>query len=187
MRKLSVFESVSIDGYFCDDENDMSWAHRGPDPEFDGFVGENAGSGGTLLFGRVTYDLMKAYWPTPQALKDDRTVAEGMNDASKIVFSRSLREATWKNTKVVNSDPASAVRELKQGSGGDLVVLGSGSIVSLLTRARLVDQYQLVVVPIIVGKGRTLFEGVKDRPNLKLKKSRPFKNGNVVLWYEFAK
>jgi len=187
MRKLSVFESISTDGFFCDEKNDMSWAHRGPDAEFDGFTAENAGGGGTLLFGRVTYELMKSYWPTPKAQQDQAAVAEGMNNLEKIVFSRTLEDPGWKNARIVNGDPAGAVRELKQGSGSDLVLMGSGSIVSQLTQARLVDSYQFVVVPIILGKGRTLFEGVKDRLNLKLTKSRPFKNGNVVVWYEPAK
>jgi len=187
MRKLSVFESISTDGYFCDAKNDMSWAHRGPDPEFDGFTAENAGGEATLLFGRVTYELMKSYWPTAQAQQKESDVAKGMNKLEKIVFSRTLKEPGWQNVKVVSGDPAGVVRELKQGAGPDLVLMGSGSIVSQLTQARLVDLYQFVVVPIVLGKGRTVFEGVRDRLNLKLTRSRPFNNGNVVLWYEPAK
>lgn len=187
MRKLSVFESISADGYFCDDKNDMSWAHRGPDPEFDAFTAENAGGEATLLFGRVTYEMMKSYWPTPQAQKENGAVAEGMNKLEKIVFSRTLKEPGWSNAKVIAGDPAPVVRELKQGIGPDLLIMGSGSIVSQLSQARLVDSYQFVVVPIVLGKGRTVFDGVKDRLNLKLTKSRPFKNGNVVLWYDLAK
>jgi dihydrofolate reductase len=187
MRNLMVFNSISIDGYFCDEKNDMSWAHRGGDPEFDAFSAQNASGDGMLLFGRVTYEMMSSFWPTPQAQKQYPEVARGMNEMPKVVFSRTLKEASWKNTRVVSGDIIGAVREMKQQPGPNLVVLGSGTIVSQLAQARLVDQYQLVVVPIVLGKGRTLFEGVKEKQNLKLKTSRPFKNGNVVLDYEWGK
>ena len=187
MRKVSVFESISADGFFCDRKNDISWAHRGPDPEFDRFTAENAGGEATALFGRVTYEMMKSYWPTPQAREQAGEVAEGMNRMEKIVFSRTLKEPGWQNVRVIAGDPVAAVRELKQGRGPDLLVMGSGSIVSQLTQARLVDDLQLVVVPVVLGQGRTLFEGVKDRLELELTRSRTFKNGNVVLWYESAR
>ncbi|HXU80759.1 MAG TPA: dihydrofolate reductase family protein [Polyangia bacterium] len=183
MRTLTVFNSVSIDGYFTDDKGDMSWAHRS-DPEWMAFSSENAGGGGELLFGRVTYELMRSHWPTAQAAKDAPKVAEGMNRLPKVVFSRTLEKADWQNTRVVKGDLVAAVRRLKEEEGPPLVLMGSGTIVSQLTRARLVDEYQVVLVPIVVGRGRTMFEGIEGKVNLKLKKSRPFKNGNVVLWYE---
>jgi dihydrofolate reductase len=101
---------------------------------------------------------------------------------TKIVFSRSMKKAEWSNTKVMKGDLADEVRKLKKGDQ-DMVILGSGTIVSQLTQARLIDEYQLVVNPIILGKGRTMFEGVKDRVDLKRTNTRNFKNGNVVLSY----
>jgi dihydrofolate reductase len=185
MRKLTVFNSVSLDGYFTDKNGDMSFAHRS-DPEFAAFTSENAGGQAVLLFGRVTYDMMKSYWPTPQAAKDAPDVAAAMNDLPKVVFSNSLDEADWKNTKVVKGDIAAEVRKMKQETGPDLLLMGSGTIVSQLTNARLVDEYQVVVVPVVLGAGRTMFEGVKDRADLRATKTRLFKNGNVVIWYEAA-
>lgn len=135
-----------------------------------------------MLLGRITYDQMAGFWPTPQAMEMMPEVAKAMNDMTKIVFSRSMKKAEWSNTKLMKGDLAAEVRKLKKGDQ-DMVVLGSGTIVSQLTQARLVDEYQLVVNPIILGKGRTMFEGVKARVDLKPTNTRNFKNGNVVLTY----
>jgi dihydrofolate reductase len=183
VRKLIVFNNVSLDGYFADDRGDMSWAHQ-RDAEWGAFVSENASGGGELVFGRVTYDLMAGYWPTAAALEGNPVVAEHMNNLPKIVFSRTLDRASWKNTKLIKGDIASAMKELKQEPGPDMVIMGSGSIVSQLTDARLIDEYQVVLCPIALGSGRTMFQGVKEELNLTLKKTRTFGNGNVVLWYE---
>jgi dihydrofolate reductase len=185
VARLGVFNSVSLDGYFTDDKNDMSWAHQDPnDAEWNEFVSGNASGGGALLLGRVTYDMMAGFWPTSQAKEMMPEVAEGMNRMKKFVASHTLKSLSWANTTVVKGDLASEVRKLKKESGQDMVILGSGTIVSQLTQAHLIDEYQMVVVPIVLGKGRTMFEGVKDRPTLKQTKSRTFKNGNVVLTYE---
>jgi dihydrofolate reductase len=188
MRKLIVFENVSLDGYFTDASNDMSWAHRksADDPEWKAFTGENASGESQLLFGRKTYEMMVKYWPTPEAKKNDPKVAGGMNTLPKIVFSRTLTSVSWANTKVVKSDPAAEVRKLKNETGPVLVILGSGSIVAQLAAAGLVDEYQMVVTPVALGKGRTLFEGLPKNMDLKLTHSRVFKNGNVLLNYEAA-
>jgi len=183
MRKLIVFNSVTVDGYFTDSKGDMSWAHQ-DDAEWNEFVEENSSGGGTLIFGRVTYEMMKSFWPTPQALEHFPVVAKKMNEASKIVFSRTLDEASWNNTKLVKGDLAEATRKLKQESGEDMVILGSGSIVSQLAQAGLIDEYQIVLSPIVLGAGRTMFAGLKERLNLKLTKTRTFKNGSVFLCYE---
>ena len=111
-------------------------------------------------------------------------VAEGMNKLPKIVFSRTLKTASWQNTTLVNGDPVAHVRKLKSEPGPGIAILGSGSIVSQLAGAGLIDEYQIVVNPIVLGKGRTLFEGVQEKIGLKLVKSRAFGNGNVVLYYE---
>jgi dihydrofolate reductase len=183
MRKLAVFNQVSLDGYIADARGDMSWAHKN-DPEWNAFAAENAGGDGVLLFGRVTYDLMASYWPTPAALENMRAVAEGMNRMQKVVFSRTLKAASWQNTTLVKGDIAAAVRKMKREPGPGMVILGSGSIVSQLTQAGLIDEYQMVVNPVVLGQGKTMFEGIKERVTLRLTKTRAFGNGNVVLWYE---
>jgi len=185
MRKLIVFNMVSLDGFFVDSKGDMSWAHK-HDAEWNAFVGGNASGSGVLVFGRITYELMGSYWPTPMALQNSPVVAKGMNDMPKIVFSRTLGKASWSNTKLVKGDLATEVRKLKEQPGPDMVILGSGSIVSQLAQQNLIDEYQLAVSPIVLGKGRTLFEGLKEKLNLKLTTSRTFGNGTVFACYQPA-
>jgi dihydrofolate reductase len=183
MPKLVVYNSMSLDGYFTDANGDMSWAHK-QDPEWQAFVAENARGGGQLLFGRITYDLMASFWPTPHAAQSNPVIAERMNSLKKYVFSTTMDQASWSNTTLFKGDLGSEVRKLKQAPGPDIVIMGSGSLVAQLADAGLIDQYQIVLNPLVVGSGRTLFEGVKRKLPLKLAKSRAFGNGNVVLFYE---
>ncbi len=183
MRKLLVFNHVTLDGYFVDKNGEMSWAHKN-DPEWNAFVAENAGGGGQLIFGRVTYDLMASFWPTPFAIENMPEVAAGMNSMPKVVFSRTMDQALWNNTKLVKGDLAAEIRKLKQEPGEGMVILGSGSIVAQLAPEGLIDEYQIVVNPVVLGAGKTMFEGVKEKLNLKLTRTRAFGNGNVLLCYE---
>lgn len=180
MRKLRVFESISVDGYFTDATGDHSWAHVGRgDSEFAAWVGKNAGSGGELLFGRKTYEIMAGFWPTSLAAEQMPEVAKGMNAARKYLASRTIKP-TWSNTRLLKGDLVKAVRDLKASDGPPLVVLGSGSIAAQLGQAGLVDEYQFVVIPIALGNGRTVFaEGQK----LRLVDQRAFRGGNVVVTY----
>jgi dihydrofolate reductase len=185
VRKLVVFNHVTLDGYFTDRNGDMSWAHRGnDDAEYQAFVAENARGGGQLLFGRITYGLMAGYWPTPNAIQNDPVVAEGMNRMPKVVFSRTLDKASWNNTKLVKGDIASEVRKMKKEPGQGMAILGSGSIVSQLAPQGLIDEYQVVVNPVVLGEGRTMFDGIHEKLNLKLTKTQTFRNGKVFLCYE---
>jgi dihydrofolate reductase len=185
MPKLVTYNMVSLDGYFTDANGDMSWAHK-KDPEWQAFVSENASGGGQLLFGRVTYDLMASFWPTPIAAQSNPIVVERMNSLPKIVFSRTLDQASWNNTTLVKGDLTTEVRKLKREPGPNMTIMGSGSIVAQLADAGLIDEYQIVVSPLVLGSGRTLFEGVKRKLPMKFTKSRAFGNGNVVLCYEPA-
>jgi dihydrofolate reductase len=184
MRKLSMFSSISLDGYFTDQNNDMSFAKaRMDDPEWNEFVGGNASGNGVLLFGRVTYEMMASFWPSPQAAQMMPVVAKGMNRSEKVVFSKTLSKADWNNTTLIKGNLADEVRKLKQQTGNGMVILGSGQIVAQLTQEGLIDEYQIVITPIVIGRGRTLFEGVQRHVGLKLVKSRVFKNGCVFLTY----
>src|SRR5690242_16006671 len=128
MRKLRVFESISIDGYFCDAAGDMSWAHAGQgDLEFADWVSANASGGGDLLLGRKTYQMMEAFWPTPVAAQQMPRVAAGMNAAKKYVVSRTL-EPSWQNSELLRGDLREAVRALKASRGPGIALLGSGSV-----------------------------------------------------------
>ena len=187
MRKLSVFNQVSLDGYFSGRDGDFSWAHKTPeDAEWDSFVASNATGGSILIFGRITYELMASYWPTPHAMKNDPIIAERMNGMQKIVFSRTLDKASWQNTTLTKSDLAAEIRKLKSEPGPGMTILGSGTIVAQLAQENLIDQYQIVINPILLGEGRTMFEGIKKQLPLKLTNNRTFANGNILLTYEPA-
>ncbi|MDP9035679.1 MAG: dihydrofolate reductase family protein [Myxococcota bacterium] len=180
MRKLRVFESISVDGYFTDAKSDMSWAHAGRgDAEFADWVSANASSGGELLFGRKTYEMMESFWPTPMAAQQMPAVAKGMNAATKHVASSTI-QPTWNNTRLLKGDLVDAVRALKAGDGMGVTVLGSGSVVAQLGEAGLVDEYQFVIIPVALGGGRTVF--TKGR-TLRLVDQRAFRCGNVVVTY----
>jgi len=173
---------MSLDGYIAGAGGDISW--HNVDEEFQELAKAASNSGNTLLFGRVTYQLMSSYWPTSEAIKNDPIVARGMNSAEKIVFSRTLDKVGWNNTRLVTGDMVSEVRRLKQGSGKGLTVLGSGSIISQLAQERMIDEFEILLNPVVLGQGKTMFEGVADRFSLKLIKARTFGNGNILLNYE---
>ncbi len=187
MRKLIVFNHVTLDGYFVSASGDFRWAQKGnDDPEYAGFVAENASGGGELLFGRVTYDLMASYWPTPIADQHHPDVAKGMNSMRKAVFSRTLDQASWNNTRLVKGDLVSEVRNMKNEEGPGMAIMGSGTIVAQLAPAGLIDEYQMMVDPVALGKGRTMFEGIQEMLSLKLTRTRTFTNGKVFLCFEPA-
>jgi dihydrofolate reductase len=185
MRKLIVFNNVSLDGYFVDAKSDMSWAHNTtPDAEWDALMVKNSTAPAVLVFGRITYDLMASFWPTPMAAKNMPVVAEGMNSSKKIVFSRTMDKASWNNTRLVKSDPVAEMRKLKSEPGDDLCILGSGNIVAQLAPEGLIDEYLIAVAPVVLGKGRTMFEGVTKKLSMRRTKTHAFANGNVLLSYE---
>ncbi|HEX8954745.1 MAG TPA: dihydrofolate reductase family protein [Burkholderiaceae bacterium] len=184
MRKLAVFNNISLDGYFCDARGGMDWAKMDNDAEFNAFITENARGGGVLLFGRVTYDLMAGFWPTPAAQQMMPELAENMNKGPKVVFSRSMVEAGWNNTTLVRDGMIETVRRMKLEGGPAMVILGSGSIVAQLAAVNLIDEYQVVVNPIALGAGRSMFEGLPQAMNLRCTLSRTFRNGKTFLSYE---
>lgn len=182
MRTLTVFESLTLNGFFAGPNGDLDWAYaRNNDPEFDAFVQDNASSAGTLLFGRTTYEMMSSWWPSEMAAAQNPEVAAGMNAAEKIVFSSTLKKAEWTGTLLVKDDPAEYVRNLKKTKGKNLVVLGSGKLVAGLAEAGLIDTCQFVYKPVVLGAGCTLFAGVKTPLGFRIASTRAFRDGNLVV------
>lgn len=183
-RVLSSFMQISLDGYYCDSRGDMSFAHKSPeDEEWTAFVSGNASGEGMLLFGRTTYEMMAAWWPTPMAAEAMPVVAAAMNARPKVVFSRTMRSVDWTNTTLVRDDPVEAVRRMKSEEGPDMAILGSGSLVAQLADADLVDVFQVVIVPVALGDGRPFLAGLSRPLDLVQTKTRTFANGSVALWY----
>jgi len=183
MRKLMVFNSMSLDGFIADGKGDMSWAHK-QDEEWNSFVAGNASGDGVLVFGRKTYDMMAGYWPTALAAQNSPVVAKRMNELQKIVFSRTMENASWQNTTLMKGELADEMKRLKEQPGAGLVILGSASIVAQLSDARLIDEYQVATNPVVLGGGKSMFDGVAEKLPLKLIRSRSFQNGNVFLTYQ---
>ncbi len=185
MRKLKVFSFVSLDGCYTDRSGSMTWAHDySRDEEFTEFATENArGSQGELLFGRVTYEMMASYWPTEMAKTNSPVTAEAMNRMKKHVLSRSPRSLTWNNSHQLRGELIDAVRGLKQQPGPDMMIFGSGSIVKQIATYNLVDEYQLIVVPLVLGGGHNMFEGIQQNLAVRLNHHRVFSNGVVLLSY----
>lgn len=187
MKKIIVFNRLSMDGFFAGPNGEThEWMVQ--DPELDK-ESHNMMQPDTVLMGRVTYQLFESYWPKvaedPKAPKDVRKIGEELNDMKKIVFSKTLKEVNWKNTKLVGGNLAEEVTKLKQGSGPDIVIFGSGTIVRQLTEEGLIDEYLLAMTPTILGKGRSCFNDV-EKLDLKLLKTKIFGSGNVLLHYKKA-
>ena len=179
MRKIIVSNYVSLDGFFA-----------GPNGEIDWFVWDEetakysrglAASIDTILFGRVTYELMAGYWPT--IATEDPVITEYMNHSPKIVFSRTLEKADWKNTKLIKELNKEEILNLKKQPGKDMVIYGSGSIVSTLAKWGLIDDYRLFVNPVVLGSGKPLFKGLDGKLQLKLFSTKTFHCGVVLLHY----
>jgi dihydrofolate reductase len=138
----------------------------------------------TILFGRITYDHMASYWPTEMAKKNDPIIAGKMNSLQKMVFSKTLQKAEWENTTLVKNDIEKNIIKLKQQPGKDIVILGSGTIVSALTQLDLIDEHRFIISPVILGGGTLQFTGNIDRKKLELTDIKKFSTGVVMLYYQ---
>lgn len=183
MRKLTVFNFVTMNGFFAGPGGDISW-HKDNDPEKNEYAEEGIESKNTLIFGRVTYEMMAGFWPSADALKYAPVMAKGMNAADKIVFSKTLEKADWNNTRLVNGDMVEEIKKMKQMEGKDMTILGSGSIISQLTDEGLIDEYQIMLDPVAIGEGTPLFKNIRNQLDLKLTDTRIFKSGVILLSYE---
>ena len=184
MRKLISFMVVTLDGFYEGPNGEFDWPNV--DDEFNEFAVSQINDIDTLLFGRVTYEGMASYWPTSAALEEDPFVAGLMNSISKVVFSSTLTEASWSNTTLVKDDAGDAIAGLKQEPGKYLALFGSPSLtVSLLERG-LVDELRVMVNPILLGAGKALFTGLKDRLPLTLTRTTTFSSGNVLIHHRPA-
>lgn len=182
MRKIIFFNLISLDGYFEGPNRDINW-HM-VDEEFNQFAEEQTAEFGALLFGRVTYELMASYWPTDAAKKDDPVIAKIMNDLPKLVFSNTLQKVDWENTRLVKTNFVEEVTKLKDQPGKDIAIFGSSDLAVSFLEHGLIDEFRIMVNPIILGGGKLLLQGVTKMLTLKLVKTRVFKTGNILLYYQ---
>jgi dihydrofolate reductase len=183
MRNLYVFNMITVDGFFEGAQKwDLGW--HNVDAEFNDFAIAQLDATGMLLFGRVTYAGMAGYWASPDAIKDDAQVANRMNAIPKAVFSRTLEKADWNNTRLIKTNIPEEILKLKQASGKEIALFGSANLMATLAQHNLVDEYRLIVNPVVLGKGGPLFAGTLGPLKLKLLQARPFESGNVLLCYQ---
>jgi len=185
MRRVILFNMLTLDGFFDGPNRDLSW--HNVDAEFNEFAIAQLDTVGALLFGRVTYEVMASYWPTSSALQDDPQVAGRMNRLPKYVFSRTLASADWQNTQLVKGDAADEVARLKQQPGQDLFIFGSADLAASLLDKHLIDEFRVMLNPILLGSGTPLFRGLQHPLKLKLLEARAFQSGNVLLRYQNEK
>ncbi|HYG40595.1 MAG TPA: dihydrofolate reductase family protein [Cytophagales bacterium] len=183
MRKVIAGINMTIDG-FCDH------TAANADDEIHQHYNNLLKSADTMIWGRITYQLMESYWPTvvknPTGNKSEDEFAVLADNISKIVFSRTLKSVEWKNTKLAKGSIKEEIVALKQQAGRDILV-GSPSLIVALTNLHLIDEYQLCVHPVIGGKGLQLFKNINDRIDLKLLRTKTFGGGAVTLYYEPTK
>jgi dihydrofolate reductase len=184
-RKLVLFMMVSLDGYYEAPGHDIDW--HTVDADFNAFAVDQLNAVDTIIFGRATYEIMAAYWPTPEALANDPKVTGYMNRTPKIVISHSLAAAEWANTRLIKDNVAAELTTLKQQPGKDLIIFGSGDLAVSLTELGLIDEYRVMVAPVALGAGKPLFTGLLQKVPLKLIKTTTFRGGNVLLCYEPAR
>jgi len=181
MSKLVSFMVVTLDGYYEGPNGEFDWPNV--DDEFNEFAISQINDIDTLLFGRATYEGMASYWPTPAADEDDPVIADRMNTIPKIVFSSTLGTADWQNTRLVTDGAADAIAELKQQRGGDLALFGSPTLTASLIEQGLVDELRVMVQPILLGGGKSLFSALTRRVPIELLRATVFHSGNVLLTY----
>lgn len=182
MRKLTVFNFITLNGFYKGPDNDISWHRHGA--EEGQYSADAMKSDNVLLFGRVTYEMMASWWPTPMAAEAYPEVAKGMNSAEKIVFSNIIEDPKWSNTKAMSGDIVEKIRNMKQQPGKDFTILGSGTIVSQFAQAGLIDNYEIMIDPVVLCSGTPVFNDMKHGMYLELTGTRTFKSGVVLLSYK---
>jgi len=180
MRTLFAFNMMSLDGFFEGPDRDISW-HQ-VDEEFNDFAIEQLQAVDLIIFGKVTYEGMASYWPTPIAIETDPAVANLMNTVPKIVVSKSLQKADWKNTTLIKDNARAEILKRKQQTGKDIAIFGSADLISSLMD--IIDEHRVMINPVLLHEGTALFKGDGPPYMLKLISTRIFNSGNILLSYQ---
>ncbi len=195
MKRIVMFNRVTADGYFAGPDGSLDWVV--PEEELDKGATEGMAGTGSVLFGRRTYEQFEGFWPkvvdesaaAPDPHSPGRrspemlAMARWLDDATKLVFSRTLKDVTWRNSRLLPQFDPREIEAMKSEPGTDMIVFGSGSIVSQLTQHGLIDEYRFVVCPILIGRGQPLLSGVSKSLELDLLDATDYPSGNVMLRY----
>ncbi|MEU4245331.1 dihydrofolate reductase family protein [Actinoplanes sp. NPDC026619] len=186
MRELHATIISTIDGFYEGPGADFRYADKFEEDEFKLHSTELLKNYGTLVFGRKTYELGHTYWTTDLALKADENpiVIDKMNNFDKVVFSTTLEKPEWGSTTLYDGNLVETIKELKEQPGGDLFLIGSTSLRSVLLKAGLIDRIKIWYFPLILGTGNSIFKGFDDRIKLELKRSQTYPTGNMFVEYK---
>ena len=190
-RKIIATEFYTLDGLMSDPKDEMEWVLSTFSEDLGKYEDDLYERADTLILGRVTYKIFESYWPTavddPSTPKDNIEMARKINAATKIVFSKTLKEVTWKNSILKKEINSEEIKKLKQQNGKDILIVGSANIVQQFTNFDLIDEYHLMVHPVILSTGKPLFKNLKEKVNLKMIETKQFSNGVVGLFYKNSK
>ncbi|MGK9250636.1 dihydrofolate reductase family protein [Paenibacillus humicus] len=191
MRKLVLFLHASLDGFVEGPNGEMDIGWISYDADLEKHAKEILSTADTVVWGRGTYEMMHNYWPSvpsnPSASQHERDHAEWIEKTAKIVFSTTLEKVEWNNSRLVNEDVEEAIKTLKQQPGKDMVILGSPRLAHHLMQLDLIDEYKITVSPVLIGKGLPLFQGLKEKINLRLIENKTFDSGAIGLVYQTAR
>jgi dihydrofolate reductase len=188
MRKVILAMNITLDGFISGANGELDWVTM--DEEIDNsLLPDLLSTVDTALIGRVLYQGFANYWPSaetknPSLSKGEIEFAHWINNAPKIVFSKTLEKVEWTNSTLVKENIAQEIAKLKQQPGKDLVLFGGVNIAQTFVSLGLIDEYRLLVSPVVLGSGKPLFKDIKNRRDLKLLKSKTFKSGAVGLHYQ---
>jgi len=194
-RRIVMFNWITANGCFAGADGNLDWVV--PDEQQAKAAVDGIPFFDTVLFGRRTYELFEKFWDHPvddsstapdphhpgQRTREHREISIWLNEMTKLVFSKSLQNATWRNSRVLHELDPHEMETLKNQSGKDMILFGSGSIVSQLTQHSLIDEYQFVVCPIVLGSGRPLLSNVSKNLRLDLLQAKQYESGDVLLRY----
>jgi dihydrofolate reductase len=193
MRKVIVSMNVTLDGFMAGPDCELDWHFNYWNEEMAKCAGEQLSNADTILLGRITYKAMARFWPSKMkdllGPRQDIAFASMINNYQKVVFSKTMKNTDpvvtgWNNSRLAKETISKEIMNLKQQPGKDMIIYGSGSIVSTLMRLNLVDEYILWLHPVVLGRGKLLFKSTGTRPVLKLLKTKTFSSGVVILYYK---
>lgn len=188
MRRIITTTWVTLDGFIAGPNGEMDWVGEIYDDAMGTYEYELVNAADTLLLGRVTYESFAGSWPhvpdNPDTSEGEKAYARRLNAMRKVVFSRTLERAEWSNSTLMNEVTPEAIEDLKREPGGDMLIYGSASLVQALTSLGLIDEYQVLVHPVVLGGGKPLFGELKDQVKLKLVGTKTHPSGVVLLTYQ---